>query len=140
MPTAKIANPFSVGDGATLCGYSDRTAYTVIAVTASTITLQRDKATLLNGRDSGQPDALTFTAGGFVGHTEGVQRYSYERNTSGHIVKAHIGRKLKKQSLPCGEWTKDGQGNLVTHKLVPSIKAGSSNVIAGRHEHYDFNF
>jgi hypothetical protein len=46
LPLA-LANPYKIGDGVTLCGYSDRSAYTVIAVTAKTITIQRDKATLL---------------------------------------------------------------------------------------------
>ena len=69
---------FEVGDGATLCGYSDRDAYTVIKRTAKTLTIQEDKSTLLNGFESGEKDALVCHPGGFCGHVEGTQRYSYE--------------------------------------------------------------
>jgi hypothetical protein len=64
------AREFVVGDGATTCGWSDRHAGTVIARTAKTMKIQYDKATLLNGPDSGEKDALKFSPGGFVGHTE----------------------------------------------------------------------
>lgn len=140
-PTAAApVNFLKVGEGATLIGYSDRHAYTVIAVTRTTATLQRDKATLLNGRNSGEPDALTFTPGGFLGQTEGVQRYAYERDPEGQIVVARLKRKMAKVSLTVGEYFRDEAGTLVTHKLVSQMEAGSKRVIAGRHEHYDFNF
>lgn len=105
---------FVVGDGATLCGYSDREAYTVVARTAKTLTLQEDKATLLNGFDSGEADALKFTPGGFSGHTDGTQRYAYAANPEGRKVIARLTKK---------GWTVQTQ-----------------RVIAGRHHHYDYNF
>lgn len=105
---------FAVGDGATLSGYSDCHACTVIARTAKTLTLRRDKATLLNGTNSGQPDALRFSPGGFVGHTSGTQRYEYSSDPSGYVVIARL--------------TKTGW------------KAQGKALSAGRHEHYDFNF
>ena len=65
-----------VGMGVSLCGWSDVHAYTVVGVSASgkSFEIQRDKATLLNGVNSGEPDALRFQAGGFCGHTSGRQR------------------------------------------------------------------
>lgn len=131
----QLANPYKVGDGATLCGYSDRHAYTVIAVTAKTVTLQRDKATLLNGMNSGEADALTFTPGGFAGHTEGIQRYRYEANPNGEVIKAHMKKKPRKV------WTKgaapDGGYGYVMHAHFTN---GASTLIPGRFEHYDYNF
>jgi len=128
-----MPNPYKVGDGATLCGWSDRHAYTVIAVTPQSITLQRDKATLLNGFNSGEPDALIMTPGGFAGHTEGTQRYSYEPNPNGEICVARMKKKLRKV------WTEgeDGKYSYVTH---PHFMNCSSTVVPGRSENYDYNF
>ena len=105
---------FAVGDGATLVGWSDLHAYTVIARTAKTLTLQRDVAKLLNGYDSGEPDALQFAPGGFCGHTSGAQRYAYEQDQNGHKIVARLTKR---------GWAVNGQ-----------------RIIAGRAEHYDFNF
>ena len=109
-------NPFKVGDGVTVCMYSDRQAFTVIATTPQGITIQRDKATLLNGCNSNEADKLQFQAGGFCGHTSGMQRYSYETNPNGEILKARIRRKSKVFHCPRGV------------------------VVEGRNEFYDFNF
>jgi autotransporter-associated beta strand protein len=116
---AQTIDELSIGDGATYCGWSDRQAGTIIAKTATTITWQRDKATLLNGSGSGEADALEFSPGGFSGHTSGSQRYSYERDTDG------ITRKFTKRGD--GTWRLSG------------AKTGAT-LIAGRSEHYDFNF
>jgi hypothetical protein len=116
-----------VGEGANVYGYSDVYAYTVIKVNAAgdIAFLQRDKATLLNGVDSGEPDALHFSAGGFCGHTSGVQRYSYERDPNGEVVRVS----LRKKGRFAGTWRTKGSGT------------GASRVRFGeRAEHYDFNF
>lgn len=105
---------FVVGDGATVCGYSDRDAYTVIKRTAKTLTIQEDKSTLLNGFESGEKDALVCHQGGFCGHVEGTQRYSYEANPKGLTVVARL--------------TKKGW------------KVNGSRVVAGRSHHHDYNF
>lgn len=109
-------NPFTVGEGATCHGYSDARAYTVIAVTAKSVTLRRDKATLMNGVNSGAPDALSFSAGGFCGHTSGTQRYEYAQDEAGGTVTA----RLRKN----GKW----------------VTTGGERVTTGRGEYYDFNF
>ena len=77
--------------------------------------MRYDKATLLNGFKSNEPDKLTFTPGGFFGHTEGNQRYSYETDPTGQLV----GVRVTKRGLMAGK---------------------HSRVIEGRHEYYDFNF
>lgn len=112
----EVKNPFTVGEGATVAGYSDCRAYTVIAVTAKSATLRRDKATLLNGIKSGAPDALSFSPGGFCGHTSGVQRYSYEADETGGVVVV----RLRKN----GTWR----------------TSNNERVSVGRSEYYDFNF
>lgn len=112
---------FAIGDGATYNGLSDAKAGTIIARTAKSITWQRDKATLLNGSGSGEADALEFSAGGFMGHTSGAQRYSYERDTDG------ITRKFTLRKN--GYWIIEGA----------SAQTGAT-LTAGRNEHYDFNF
>ncbi len=108
------AKPFEVGDGATVCHYSDRSAYTVIARTDKTLTLRRDKVLLMNGVGSGASDALQFAPGGFVGHTSGIQRYAYESDPVGVVVKAHLSKR---------GW-----------------QVARERMIAGRSEHYDLNF
>lgn len=106
---------YEVGSYVTALLYSDRHAYEVTARTAKTLTLRRLKATLLNGVGSGEPDALKFSPGGFVGHTSGTQRYSYAPSEA-KTVKAHFS-------------TKRGAFYLSGSRLVP-----------GASEHLDFNF
>jgi len=110
-----------IGMGATEIRFSDCCSYTVIAISPSgkIIKLQRDTATLLNGINSGEPDALKCTPGGFAAHVEGLQRYTYARNTQGIIKKATL--------------RKDGKYGM---------KGSSrSNVRIGiRNEYYDYNF
>ena len=109
---------FEVGDGATVHYYSDCKAFTVIEVSKSgkRIKIQNDKATLLNGVNSGEPDALIMTSGGFAGHTSGSQRYKYERDESRGILTASL--------------RKDGNWRVTDHGKVSS----------GRYEFYNFNF
>lgn len=113
------AAPPRVGEGVTHLGYTDRYAYTIIKVTPKTITAQRDKAILLNGVNSGEPDALTFSPGGFFGHTEGTQRYRYERDPMGEVVKFSLRND--------GIWRKSGSGKY-------------DRMVFGRSEYRDFNF
>lgn len=112
---------FEVGDGATFCGWSDRKAGTIIAASATKITWQRDKAKLMNGAGSGEPDALHFEPGGFCGHTSGEQRWEYERDEDGMIRVFTLRQN--------GKWIERG-GTL----------RGGARLIAGRAEHYDYNF
>jgi hypothetical protein len=105
-----------VGEGVTVCRWSDRDAATIVAVTPSgkSFDIQLDNATLLNGANSGEPDALKMAAGGFAGHTTGVQRWKCEPAPEGPVHRVRLTKR---------GWMLDGQ-----------------RVIAGRHHHHDFNF
>ncbi len=102
-----------VGDGVTVHYYTDADAGTVIARTEKTLTIQIDKATLLNKEE------LTFHVGGFAAHcsNQNVQKYSYERNEEGQVLK--VSRRKN------GEYVVQKSTNLVT---------------AGRNKFYDYNF
>lgn len=112
-----------VGAGVSICGYSDRHACSIIEVSKSgkSIKVQRDKAVLLNGPQSGEEDALHFSPGGFCGHMSGRQRYSYEADPEGGVRTFSLRKN--------GRWVQKGE----------SAKGGS-RLIEGRSEHYDYNF
>lgn len=112
-----------IGEGVTEQWYSDAKAHTIIAISSNgrKITIQRDKAKLMNAANSGEPDALKFYAGGFCGHTEGRQRYEYEADPAGAIA-VYTFRKN-------GRWVKAG-----------AAMHNGTYLTAGRSEFYDFNF
>ena len=115
----------TVGAGATVTIFSDSHACTIERVSKSgkQVWLRQDKATLLNGVDSGEPDALHSDPGGFCAHVSGSQRHGYEPNPKGHSYSATLRQN--------GQW-----------KLVGSRtnERGCTVCFGGRHEHYDFNF
>lgn len=116
---------FKVGDGATWCGWSDRTACTVIEVGPRSITLQEDTAVLLNGADSGAADALRFDLGGFAAHVSGVQRYSYTPNPEGRVWTA--------------TWRPTAGRYFIKGCSTKGARACGA-VVAGRGKHHDYNF
>lgn len=122
--TTQTTATIEIGMGATVYGWSDTQAWTVIAVSKSgrEVTLQRDKATLLNGGNSGEADALKFDVGGFCAHVSGEQRYEIERDPEG------ITRKFSLRNN--GTWRAVGE----------SAKGGQRAILGKRHEDYDFNF
>lgn len=77
-----------VGMGATIAGYSDRAAYTIVAVnaTGTVLTLQADHAVL---DASFKPD---FQPGGFSGHVsnQNDQSYSYRPNPNATMLKVRL--------------------------------------------------
>lgn len=111
----ELNREIEVGDGVTMYLYSDRKAYTVIAKTAKTITIQRDKAI----RDPEfKPE---WVPGGFSAICTNCedQKWTYERDPNGEIVR-------------CRWSEKNGR-----------YQTGSDGSIAigrGRHEYYDYNF
>jgi hypothetical protein len=110
-----------VGDGATVYRWSDAQAFTVVKVgkNGKTAYLQRDRATLVNGVNSGEPDALVAHAGGFAAHVAGRQRWTYEADPEGLVVRVAL--------RADGTWrTKGPHGEVVRFGV--------------RAEHYDFNF
>jgi len=109
---------WKVGDGATILHYTDRDACTVVKVcTPRKILIQEDKHKLLNGFESGEPDALTFTPGGFCGHTSGTQRWEHTPDPDAPVRTVT----LRKD----GEWRLSGLGN---------------TVVEGRSHFHDYNF
>ena len=117
-----------VGGGATLYGWSDVRAYTVIAVsrTGNRAVIQRDRVNLLNGPSSGEPDALVSYPGGFAAHIEGVQRWSIEPDPNGKTVEVSR-RRLK-------------NGETVWIEVGHPTKGGNRVTFGERSERYDFNF
>lgn len=102
-----------VGDGATINLWSDRHACTIIKVTKTTVTVQRDTAIL-------NPDFKPeFIPGGFVGHciNQSEQSYTYERDEQGTIETIHWSEKHQRYGRP-----------------------GFTTLSKGRHEFYDYNF
>lgn len=102
-----------VGDGATICYWSDREAGTIVKVTRKSITVQRDKATL-------SPDFKPeFIPGGFAGTVinQHEQSYTYEPDPSGRKMTFYWSDKYQSYGQP-----------------------GSLRAIKGRHEFYDYNF
>jgi hypothetical protein len=90
-PSQPAATPV-VGQGCTKIGYTDRTAFRVIKVDPKGrwALVQEDTAKLLNGCNSGEPDALQFAAGGFVGHTSGTQRWQLDANPEGAVERISL--------------------------------------------------
>lgn len=109
----------SVGMGITVCGWSDRNAGTIVRVSPSgkTIWAQLDNQELLNGINSGEPDALKMDPGGFVGHVSGQQRWKCTPNPA-----ASIGQIRRRKD---GSWKDVGGGRVL---------------VGVRNPHYDFNF
>lgn len=146
----KLAPVPAIGEGATQYHYSDNTAHTVVKVSKSgkTVWIQRDKATLLNGANSGADDALVFEPGGFAARVSGVQRYAYEADPDGALTKVTL-REIKISTRSDFDYyaTKDevARGD---YRIVQSWKvAGTSTKSRGgevtfgkRSEHYDYNF
>ena len=117
MTTATIREIPKVGDGMTVVLWTDRYACTVESVSASgkTITLREDKATLLNGFNSDEPDALVSEPGGFAHVVSGTQRYSYAPDPEGRIWKATWREGPEKYKLvgsrnrEAGSWVREGR-------------------------------
>lgn len=119
----------AVGGAATFTLYTDSYACTVIKISPNgkTVWLRRDKATLLNGFNSGEKDALQFSPGGFCGHTSGEQRYSYAPDPEGQVIKVSA-RALRDGSIV---WKQAGHS---------TRSPGAFAYFGARHEHYDYNF
>lgn len=111
----ELNREIEVGDGVTMYLWSDAHACTVIAKTAKTITIQRDKAI----RDPNfKPE---WIPGGFsaVCTNSEEQEWTYERNPDGEIIRCRWSEKY-------GRYQTGSDG---------SIRIGR-----GRHEYYDYNF
>lgn len=108
-----------VGMGATVCGYTDKYAGTIIRVTEKRMDVQRDKATR---NPDWKPEVIP---GGFVGHctNQDGQNYTYERDPQGEIFHCSLRTTDSGKSY----WKLCGS----TRRMVK---------VGVREEFYDYNF
>lgn len=115
--------PVEAPDAATINGWTDRRPATIIERTARRIRVREDRYELVNPAGSDAPDALTFTPGGFVGHTSGVQRYLITADPAGHVSTYTLRAN--------GRWVRTGE----------TATARGADLTVGRRTAYiDFNF
>lgn len=116
---------YAVGEGVSWGAGTDTKSGTVAGSTASTVLVVEDKATLINGHRSGAADALTFSPGGFVGHTSGAQRYAFSPG-DGPVLRFSWRKRMQR------------------YKLAGTSISGSMQswglLSKGRRKHYDYNF
>jgi hypothetical protein len=113
-----------INDPVTYVIYTDADAGWVSKVSPNgkTIEVELGVQTLLNGPNSGEPDALKVFPGGFCGHVEGVQRWKVERAEKPNTLKFTL--------------RKNGQWKIVGH----GTKSPGCVLIKGHNPHYDYNF
>lgn len=147
------ADRLKVGDPVTHTIHTDSRAHDVVKVSKNgrTVWARECNQKLLNGANSGEPDALTFTPGGFSGHTDGVQRWEVTPNPEGHVAK-FTARPIQRREYVRDEATgllkRDAAGRfvetLVTEwrwKLAGHPTTCPGNTLTrGHRPHYDFNF
>lgn len=121
--TTITALPKNADDAATAVQWSDSHACTIIARTPKRITVQRNKAVLLNGVNSGQDDALDVSSGGYAGHFSGQQRYELTEDPEGTITTYSLRKN--------GMWVRTG---------APAKGRGGHLILGMRIEHKDLNF
>lgn len=114
---SNMKHDYKVGDGVSWNGYSDSYAGTVVKVTAGRVYVVEDEAKLLNGFDSGEPDALVAHPGGFCANVTGEQRYEYKPGQGGQIMFTV---------------RKDGK--------VMRAESNYCTLGHGRYKHHDYNF
>lgn len=116
---------FQVGDGVHWGAGTDTQSGTVVKVKGRRVFVVEDRTELLNAVNSGKPNALEFSPGGFVGHTSGFQEYAFYPGTGEPLVFS-FRKKLQR------------------FKLAGTSVNGSMRVwgllTKGRDRHYDFNF
>lgn len=114
----------NINDPVTYTSYTDSHAgwVTKVSPNGKTVEVELAEATLLNGPNSGEPDALTFSPGGFCGHVSGTQRWKIERATN----PARLKFTLRKNNM----W------KIAKH----GTKSPGCVLHKGHSHYYDFNF
>jgi hypothetical protein len=105
--TTYAGQPLQVGDKVGVRYHSDIKPGTVIKATASKVTIQLHSFKLLNGPESGEPDAMTVTVGGFCAHWEGRQRNEIDETSNDGTVTATF-RKGDMLNGQTGIWRQTG--------------------------------
>ena len=113
-----------INDPVTYIVYTDADTGWVSKVSPNgkTIEVEFAKQTLLNGANSGEPDALKFSPGGFCGHVHGDQRWKIERAENPSVMKFTL--------------RKNGQWKIAKHPT----KSPGCVLVKGHRPYYDFNF
>jgi hypothetical protein len=111
--------------GARVCfgGYTDVYPATVISRTEKRLVVREDKGELLNGANSGEPDAMKCYPGGFAAHFEGKQRWDIQEDPNGRTVTFTWREKA-------GKWAMKGSD--------PKTQGGK--LMEGWRKFHDFNF
>lgn len=116
---------FKLGDKATHTIHTDSHAgyITHVSPNGKTVIFARAEAKLLNAPNSGAPDALHVSPGGFAGHTSGTQRWEV-------ADKPMEGYRDKFTLRTTGRWKIAGGGTYTP----------GNSLTAGHYPHYDYNF
>lgn len=115
------------GDEITVTTHTDAKACYVERVSRNgrTAVIRHAKQTLLNGPNSGEPDALVSTTGGFCAHVEGTQRWAVEYDPAGFTERITLRQR----------------GNGAVWKRTGSATTSPGNFARkGHRPYYDFNF
>lgn len=118
---ARTLDP-KVGAHVTVVRYTDKRAAVVIHRTARQCVVQLCSQLLMNAPDSGEPDALVVTQGGFAAVVCGQQRWDIQPDPRGACERYTL--------RESGEWKLVG---------IRTAEHGGT-LVAGWHPHYDFNF
>lgn len=120
---------FQVNDKATFNLYSDSNAGYIVKVSKSgkKVWFCRAEAKLLNGANSGEPDALEFSPGGFCGHTSGFQRWQ-------------IAETPRNERPTCFTLRVQKNGEEIWKMVGHGTYSPGCTLSGGHHHHYDFNF
>ena len=119
---------FKVGDPVSWSAGTDTRCGTVVRLTKTKVFIQEVEATLLNGPNSGEPDALHFAPGGFCGHMSGVQRHSFAEPSGPE-------RAFSRRNLRNGSTVAKQQGTSMSGSM-----SSWGRLRHGHAAHYDFNF
>jgi hypothetical protein len=113
-----------INDPVTFTTYTDSKCGWVSKVSASgkTVEVEFGEQQLLNGPNSGEPDALTVHPGGYCCHVEGVQRWAVNRTANPTRHKFSL--------------RKNGAWKIAGH----STNSPGCSLSTGHHPYYDFNF
>jgi hypothetical protein len=127
---SEIESTFKVGDHISYSQGTDTSVGIVVRVTAKSVFVGPVRTKLLNGNNSGAADALHFEPGGFVGHTSGAQRYSYEIVAK---TDEHYGEKRFSFRARTGDFKEAGTS-------INGSMRGWGVLYHGWNKHYDYNF
>ena len=135
------AHRFAPGDLATFTVYSDAHAGWIESVSPNgrKVTFREGHARLLNGANSGEPDALKVTPGGFSAHTEGKQRWEITPNPQGALTTFTL------RQYTVSNWNREAgkpvaETRWIWKRVGHNTNSPGLSLHKGHHHHYDFNF